>query len=188
MSKVIKIVRNCSRCAAKLTFPIVESDVGMEKLGTCPKCGRKISVKVPAEWAAKFESDPTQIPGGNVEERVLVIETIPNSYTDYQCFELTSEYYTIGRQNNSGPEHRPDVEVATTDRKMGRVHAVFKKKGKVGYTLMDMGSKNGVFLNGEKLGPDKELYLEDGDLIRLGETQFRVSLAEHVSNDQESTE
>lgn len=151
--------------------------MGTKKQGACPKCRKKFLIPISVGLASKFESDPTQIGdgGGDIS---LVIETIPNNYTAYQSFELTSDYYTIGRQNTSGPEHRPDVEVATTDKKMSRKHAAIRKRGKTGFTLKDLGSKNGVFHNGSRLETDEEVYLSDGDTFRLGETTFRVSIAE----------
>ena len=131
------------------------------------------------------ESDPTL--GGNEAESSLLLETVSNVMTAYQSFELTSDYYTIGRKNSGGPEHRPDVEVETTDKKMSRKHAAIRKKGKTGFTLKDIGSKNGVFLNGSKMETDEEIYLSDGDTFRLGETQFRVNIAERDEDSNDMT-
>ena len=117
----------------------------------------------------------------------MVIEAVANEFTEYQSFELTSDYYTIGRKNNSGPEHRPDVEVLTSDKKMSRKHAVIRKKGKIGFTLKDMGSKNGIELNGSKLDPEEEVYLTEGDQFRIGDTLFRVSITEQSVNDNDLT-
>lgn len=75
------------------------------------------------------------------------------------------------------------MAVVTNDMKMSRKHAVIKKKGKIGFTLNDLGSKNGVTLNGHKLEPDEEVYISDGDTIVIGDTQFRVSYAEKSKED-----
>lgn len=176
MGKTINISISCPQCTTRLALPVVESDLGRQKQGGCPKCGKKFNIQIPIGLASKFESDPTF--GGNEAERSLLIETVPNPMTVYQSFELTSEYYTVGRQNTSGPELRPDVEVVTTDLKMSRIHAAIRKKGKSGFTMKDLNSKNGVFINGTRLGADEEVYLSDGDTFRLGETTFRVSIAE----------
>lgn len=186
MSKAVKVSVTCPQCATKLAVPITENDLGTKKQGMCPKCGKKFLIPISASLASKFESDPTQIGDGG-EEVSLVIETIPNTFTAYQSFELTSDYYTVGRQNSSGPEHRPDVEVATTDKKMSRKHAVIRRKGKTGFTLKDLGSKNGVMLNGNRLEADEEVYLSDGDQFRIGETLFRVSIAEQSMNSDDLT-
>lgn len=175
MSKIVKISITCPHCKTKLAVPVKENDLGTKKQGICPKCSEKFLIPIPMSLASKFESDPTL--GGNESEHSLLLETVPNAYTAYQSFELTSDYYTIGRKNSGGPEFRPDVEVVTTDKKMSRKHAVIRKKGKTGFTLKDLGSKNGVFLNGTRLDADEEMYLTDGDQFRIGETTLCVSVA-----------
>lgn len=178
MSKTVKISVTCPQCATKLAVPITEGDLGTKKPGACPKCHKKFLIPISVSLASKFESDPTCIGNDDGTELTLVIETVPNEFTAYQSFELTSDYYTLGRQNNSGPEYRPDVEVVTTDKKISRKHAAIGKKGKTGFVIKDLGSKNGVELNGSKLEADEEVYLSDGDQLRIGDTMFRVSIAE----------
>lgn len=185
MGKTINISISCPQCTTRLALPVVESDLGRQKQGGCPKCGKKFNIAIPVGLASKFESDPTL--GGNEAECSLLVGTVPNVHTAYQSFELTSDYYTIGRKNSSGPEHRPDVEVATDDKKMSRKHAAIRKKGKTGFTLKDLGSKNGVFLNGNRMDADEEVYLNDGDQFRLGETTFHVNIAERSGDDNDLT-
>ena len=186
MDKTIKISITCPFCAFKMAIPATQNDPGKKKQTKCPKCQKAFQFTVPASLASKFECDATKIGDGSGEFSLL-LETVANPYTEYQSFELTSEYYTIGRKNSGGPEHRPDVEVATTDKMMSRKHAAIRKKGKTGFTIKDIGSKNGVFLNNTKLDVDEEVYLSDGDIFRLGDTQFRVNIAECSANENEQT-
>ena len=182
MSKIVKITQKCPKCGTPMLIQFTENDLGKSKQTACMGCKAKYNIQIPMSYASKFESDPTL--GGNEAECSLLLETVPNNLTAYQSFELSSDYYTIGRQNSSGPEHRPDVEVATSDKKMSRKHAAIRKKGKSGFTLKDLGSKNGVFYNGNRLEADEEVYLSDGDQFRIGETTFRVNIAEQsVSSD-----
>ena len=188
MSKV-KIYATCPQCATKFPVSITEDDLGKKKSVVCPNpiCKKKLAVPISMKFASKFESDPTM--GGVERELSVLLETGPNDMTIYQSFELTSDYYTIGRKNSGGPEFRPDVEVVTSDKRMSRIHAAIQKKGKTGFTIKDIGSKNGVILNGKKLEVGEiveEDYLSDGDVIQLGDTQFHVSIAERSddSNDQ----
>ena len=169
----------CPQCGTKLAVSVVETDLGKNKPGACPRCQKKFLISVPTSLAIKFESDPTM--GGNEPDRSLLLEVMKNDTTAYQSFNLTSDYYTIGRKNSSGPEHRPDVEVETADKKMSRKHAAIRKK-KTGFTLKDLASKNGVWLNGIKMDAEEEVYLDDGDQFRLGETTFLVNTTE-TNND-----
>ena len=75
----------------------------------------------------------------------------------------------------------------TTDKKMSRKHAAIRKRGKTGFVLKDLGSKNGVFLNGKKMDADEEVYLSDGDQFRLGDTQFRINIAERSDEENDLT-
>lgn len=187
MSKTVKISVTCPQCTTKLAVPITESDLDTKKQGTCPKCHKKFLIPIPMSLASKFESDPTL--GGNESDCSLLLETLPNEHTAYQSFELTSDYYTIGRKNSGGPEFRPDVEVLTTDKMMSRKHAAITKKGKTGFTLKDIRSKNGIRVNNEqsKMDSDEEVYLKDGDIFYLGKTCFRVTITEQRMDSDDLT-
>lgn len=176
MGKIIKVTVKCCRCGSPSALSIVEEDVGRKKQVVCHKCRANFIVNIPTSYASKFVSEPTM--GGQEEDIALLLEVLENPKTEYQSFELTSDYYTIGRKNNSGPASRPDIEVVTTDMKMSRKHAAIKKKGKIGFSLKDLGSKNGVVFNNNKLDADEEVYLSDGDVFQLGDTKFRVTLSE----------
>ena len=188
MSKTIKISVTCPKCTTKLAMSISQKDLGTHKNVACQKCHNNIVVNIPQSLASRFVSDPTSIEsaptqvGNSTNEKSLFLETIPNQDTEYQSFELTADYYSIGRKNSSGPEYRPDIEVMTNDKKISRKHAVIRKRGNIGYTLKDTGSKNGVYLNGNNLDPDEEMYLHDGDIFKLGDTSFRVSITEKPDN------
>ena len=184
MPKTIKITVTCPKCSTKIAVPVVDNDLGTKKSVECPKCGKKLLVRISESLSSKFDSAPTKI-GNSDEEISLLLEVVPNGVTSYQSFELTSDYYTIGRSNTSGPEYRSDVEIITTDKMMSRKHAAIKKKGKVGFILMDLGSKNGTTLNGNKLEPDEEIYIKDGDIFCIGDTKIRISFIQRINDNTE---
>ena len=173
MAKIIKISVKCPKCASSLIVPIVEEEIGTKKQNVCQKCGQMFTISVPASLASQFNTDPT-LGGLSNNDISLRLEVLRNDATPPQAFNLTADYYTVGRKNNSGPASRPDIEVVTTDMKMSRKHAIIKKKGNNGFTIKDAGSKNGIKVNGQKMTEDEELYLNDGDMFQLGITQFRV--------------
>lgn len=185
MTKAVKITVKCPKCGSLSSIPIVEQEVGSRKHGACPRCGKIFTIAIPTSLASKFVSDPTI--GALDNDVSLFLEVVKDSNTSFQTFELTSDYYTIGRKNNSGPASRPDIEVITTDMHMSRKHAVIKKRGKVGFTINDLGSKNGIVVNEQKIGSDEEIYLNDGDTFCLGQTKFRVSMSQKIDNDDDLT-
>lgn len=185
MLKKVKIGVTCPNCAAKVPLGITEDLLGKTVQGVCPSCHGKAKWKIPMSLASMFNTDPTFVPDAG-KDRSLVLEVLPNEFGSNQSFELTSDYYTIGRQNNGGPEHRPDVAVVTADKLMSRIHAGIRKKF-TGFTLKDLGSKNGITLNGEPIEKDSEVYLNDGDKFTLGKTQFCVSILEQSVKDDDLT-
>src|SRR5688572_29193145 len=59
------------------------------------------------------------------------------------------------------------------DAKVSRIHAVIESSGGgAEYSIIDMGSTEGTFLNGEKVSKEK---LSDGDELRLGDCRILVS-------------
>src|SRR3954462_7119941 len=71
---------------------------------------------------------------------------------------------TIGRSDQCG--------ISVKDSSMAGRHAEIKKsEGDI--TVRDLGSANGIYLNGERID-EAELY--DGDVLRLGQTSIRIDL------------
>ena len=148
----------------------------------CPLCGSINKVDVPLdvlEDETKFsclscrKTYVFNIPNTDHYERTMMLNTVANEFGDAQKFELTADYYTIGRKN-SREDLRPSLEVLTLDRRMGRIHAVIRKKPN-GFTIQNM-SQNGICLNQERIFDDKEVFLRDGDKFVLGQTHFIVSI------------
>lgn len=64
----------------------------------------------------------------------------------------------------------PDADVRIDDRYASGIHArVFSRGG--GYWVEDLNSTNGTLLNSAELHGEAEI--DDGDLIRIGDTEFR---------------
>jgi len=69
---------------------------------------------------------------------------------------LDADETTIGRW--------PDNDVVIADRWISRHHALITRRG-LRYVVKDLGSKNGTFVNGQRLTGPQEL--EDGDRIQV---------------------
>jgi DNA-binding CsgD family transcriptional regulator len=73
----------------------------------------------------------------------------------------------------------PDNDVVVDDRTVSRLHAVFERLPG-GWTVRDLGSRNGTFLNGTRLS--ELTVLRPGDKVRLGSAEaiFRGSSSGRV--------
>ena len=76
----------------------------------------------------------------------------------------------VGRTRNN--------DIALPYPRISKYHAYFTRSddGRE-YFLADAGSKNGTFLNGERLAPREPVRVDDGASITFAEAQFRFSSA-----------
>jgi type III secretion system (T3SS) inner membrane Yop/YscD-like protein len=119
------------------------------KMAPCPNCGKVI----PSAWdACKFCGTATR-------EQKAELKIISGPLVG-RSIDLNRDVTTIG----SAPENT----VPLTDTGVSRKHVGIKKNG-AGYELADLGSSNGVYVNGEKVARRK---LEVGDVIRVGTTEM----------------
>jgi phosphoserine phosphatase RsbU/P len=84
-------------------------------------------------------------------------------------FPLSKPRITIGRARSS--------DVFLPDQWLSRHHAAIEQKLGNHY-LLDLGSKNGTLLNGERVTGDRRL--RDGDIITLGEHVLAFSLEDEI--------
>jgi len=75
---------------------------------------------------------------------------------------LVRDEYTIGRREGHA--------IRLTERNVSRDHAKIRKDPADGYLIEDLGSYNGVFINGHRLAEAQKL--QSGDLILIGD--FRI--------------
>ena len=82
---------------------------------------------------------------------------------DGDTVALQSHRTTLGRQTSN--------DVVVPEQAVSRRHAEIVKT-EDGYSLQDLSSTNGTFLNGEKL--EGEALLKDDDRVRLGDTEVSL--------------
>lgn len=78
---------------------------------------------------------------------------------------LKQGQYVLGRTPGESPEFQ---SITLADRGVSRQHLQIRRR-LVGTTIRDLRSRNGSFLNGRPV-PESWIDLQDGDLIRVGES------------------
>jgi DNA-binding NtrC family response regulator len=95
----------------------------------------------------------------------------------YRLAEVTTVRLGRGDERAATMASDQALEVAVPDGWMSQGHAALFQ-GAAGWSLTDGGSKNGTWINGERVRRDDRVTLEDGDLLQLGRTFFRFRAAQ----------
>src|SRR5437588_484225 len=67
----------------------------------------------------------------------------------------------------------PSNQLHLTDSQASSRHAEIRPDaGRQRYSIVDLGSTNGTFVNEQRIPPNAPRYLNSGDKIRIGETSF----------------
>jgi pSer/pThr/pTyr-binding forkhead associated (FHA) protein len=82
--------------------------------------------------------------------------------TGASVIPLAGDRVTLGSEDSN------DLAVPT-DRRLSRLHAVFERYP-AGWCVRDLGSRNGTFVNGQRIWHER--VLADGDEIRAGASRF----------------
>lgn len=84
---------------------------------------------------------------------------------------ITKDNFIIGRK-------REAVDgLVTINPKIGRKHCRVDKNGEQ-YTVTDLASTNGTFVNGMRLQPGQPQIIKSGDILRLANTDFQLTIRE----------
>jgi hypothetical protein len=112
---------------------------------------------------ASHRSTPQELVDRNDAERTGQAHLI---YRDLECRQVIRLLAAIGETVNIGRRDECDVSLGW-DSEVSRLHASLQMIG-LDWTIADDGSRNGSFVNGERLHGRRRLF--DGDMIVLGQT------------------
>ena len=81
-----------------------------------------------------------------------------------ETFEVRGRRFVVGKSKHSSFQVRDTTTVS-------RSHAIFSVQGDV-CTITDDDSRNGTFVNGQRLEAGETMELEDGDTVRMSDVDF----------------
>lgn len=101
-----------------------------------------------------------------VKEHKLILSTL-NAPTPLQLV-VDCTQFRIGKN--------PDMEgVVSFNKFIGRTHCMILKNGS-DFSVVDLNSKNGTFINQGRLSPQQPYGLKNGDVLRLANSDFQVTI------------
>ncbi len=111
-------------------------------------------------------ADETRIGSASRPAVGVLVDNMGRSYA------LRSGINTIGRKASSSSA---SVQIATDDRTMSRSHAIIEVNnagGKTIHILRNGANKNPSYMNGSLIGQQDQLILNNGDRIKMGNTEL----------------
>ncbi len=96
---------------------------------------------------------------------------------DIKRFELAEKATIIGRVAGYDPEVQ---YVLVKEKTVGRCHAVIERRGH-SFWIMDQGSINGTFVNGENITADRAL--KHGDIVAIHRHEFEFMIPEYFESE-----
>ena len=93
-----------------------------------------------------------------------------------RTYQLRSGINTVGRKASSSAA---TVQIATEDRTMSRSHAIIEVSnagGRIIHILRNGANKNPSYLNGSLIGQQDQLILNNGDRIKMGNTELTFKI------------
>lgn len=181
----IKVKHTCSNCQKQQVYAVGKEHMGKTVNLVCNACNTKSQQKIPnvsdmpahgkspsapvAQKNVDDDNPKTQVRFTNIDTHYL--EVLANEKTPNQRFELDQKYLTIGRF--SSQSNLSDLSIKTADEFMSRKHAILRRQPNGKFTVSDAGSLNKVHVNDNELEQSEEVYLQNGDLIRMGRTVLR---------------
>ena len=124
------------------------------------------------ETPQKVES--RKITRSREKQYVLRLYAIGYNSITYSIVLEEGKDVTVGRNNKA------NIAIACDDRKLSSVHCMLKvEKGRL--QVLDMGSKNGTYVNGISIQTIGKVGLHSGETLRIGSYEYRIQFEERNS-------
>lgn len=159
----------CSECGAQLVFTSAKEPEPMQKQA---KATSPISPP-PDDSVAPPANTPssTKASSGSVGLSLKMVNS-------GQIIPLTGQNeFTLGRITDGQPI-LPDIDLTPYEgyaEGVSRLHAAIRITER-GVMIVDLGSSNGTRINGQKIVPNVNYPLKDGDMIALGRIKMQITI------------
>jgi FHA domain len=131
----------------------------------CESCGLDLHAPSATAWTAVVYADRPYFEAAGIEG-----VPFPDRYPP-RTFQLTGDAVRIGRRS-TGKAADPEIDLSGSPQDTGisHLHAVLRRGSDGGWTVADLGSRNGTTLNDDArpLEPGRPTALADRDRIHLG--------------------
>ena len=151
--------------------PVCKTQV---EVGTavCPRCGASLVGVAETRALGNTDYEPGTPRWGTArfDSRMNLVIRARDSGDEFTFDAKSITELTLGRLNPDTGEAPPvDLHAANgIEQGVSRRHAAIVRREGGALSLVDLGSDNGTYLNGQRLIPNQPRILRDGDEVRLG--------------------
>ena len=138
------------------------SNTDVQNISHSPKTANNIKIKNSSNPSNSPKFSSARIP--KYSKFALIRKS------DGEVIKITKADFVIGKSKYS------DYQV-TKNNTVSRSHVIAHKQLDGGLSIEDNNSKNGTFVDGEKLEPYEQVFLQEGMSIRLSDEIFEVKKA-----------
>lgn len=161
----------CPNCGKVLRL---QRAPGIENMTVpCPACGVRTPFLQCKQVVLPQSGNKTELPSYSKTGRVSLIDR-----TTGRTYELPEGRNNVGRAHATS---NADVQILTTDQGMSRVHSTMQviktASGTMRCVISNANNKNATLVNGEKLEGEDELYLQNGDIIKMSHSEFIIDIS-----------
>ncbi len=112
----------------------------------------------------------------NSDETTLLKNKISTEYSGLILYRKdTDENYFLSKDSTIIGRNKDVSDIVLDDETVGREHAVIKKEINK-YCIIDFGSLNGTFINGERIKSKKKNFIKNGDVLSIANIEFEIKL------------
>lgn len=158
-TELVKLISSCTNLAspktAKLSADLCNGSLSLEDLSEKIRGGKSLEPTMPINDEQNDDDVCMSIIAMNAPTRIEM--------------SITKDEFVIGK--------KPDLcdGILDFNKMISRVHCRINKNGSQ-YTITDLQSANGTFVNKVKLQPNQSCAIKNGDIIRLANSDFQVSV------------
>lgn len=160
----------CPKCGKVLRL---QQRPGLENLLVpCPACGTRTPFANCKRVYLQPQAEKTELPSHLKACKVQLVDRATQ-----RSYELPVGRSSVGRAHATSAA---DVQIVTADNGMSRVHSTIEvlktSSGGMRCTISNANNKNATYINGEKLEDGDEIYLNDGDVVKMSRSEFSVEI------------
>ncbi|TVR81114.1 MAG: FHA domain-containing protein [Chitinophagaceae bacterium] len=159
---------SCPHCGQKSELKNAKRLSGKKVFLKCSnnRCNEKFEY----DFRIKSDEDTTFLTPSLICSGASQLRIMKEDKSVIKIMNLEPKDYIIGRERGKGFSTE---RIVIEDPYISRKHCFIKcsidlKNGKKRYLVHDLNSTNKTLLNDKELSPDEEVYLSNGDIIKVG--------------------